>query len=51
MVTDDIDNGILIVVLERSIELRVWDLVEGIVIGREDLQDILITVFVSRSID
>ncbi len=37
MVFEDIDDGVLVVVCERSVQLRVGDLVESIVVGCEDL--------------
>ena len=40
MVTEHIDNRILVVVLKRRVELGVWDLVEGIVIRRKDLRSV-----------
>lgn len=38
MVFEDIDDGILISALERVIQFCVWDLVEGIIVRREDLE-------------
>ena len=38
MVTEHIDDRILVVIFKRRVELGIWDFVEGIVIRCKDLQ-------------